>query len=103
MRHFLNLKIFLWWPNRDLTKKMEEYQMVKYLFGATSSTSVANCCLKKTEQMNHEGFDAKVKATVKRKIYVDVMMKLASAREKAVSLVSQLRRPLKKGGFRIKK
>ena len=53
--------------------------------------------------MNHEGFDAKVKATVRRNIYVDVMMKLASAREKAVSLVSQLQRPLKKGGVRMEK
>ena len=32
---------FLWWPNGDLTKEMEEYRMVKHLFGATSSPSVS--------------------------------------------------------------
>ena len=37
---------FLWWPNGDLTKEMREYGMVKHLFGATSSPSVANFCLR---------------------------------------------------------
>ena len=48
--HFLNLKRFVWWPNRDLAKKMQEYRMVKHLFGATSSPSVANVCPRKTAQ-----------------------------------------------------
>ena len=77
--------------------------MVKHLSGAISSPSVPNCCLRKTAQLNQEGFDAKVEATMKRNIYVDVMMKLASARERAVSWVSQLRRLFEKDGFRIKK
>ena len=39
--------------------------MVKHLFGATSSQSVATFCLRKTNQLNQEGFDAKVEETVK--------------------------------------
>ena len=39
--------------------------MVKHLFGATSSPSVANFYPRKTPQLNQEGFDAKVEATVK--------------------------------------
>lgn len=31
---------FLWWPNGDLYKEVEEYQMAVHLFGATSSPSV---------------------------------------------------------------
>ena len=77
--------------------------MVKHLFGAISSPSVPNFCLRKTAQLNQEGFDAKVEATMKRNIYVDVMMKLASARERAVSWASQLCRLFEKDGFRIKK
>ena len=77
------MKVFLWWPNGDLTKEMEEYRIVKHLFGATS----------------WQRFDAKVEATVKCNIYVDIMMKLASASEKVVSLASQLRRLLEKGVF----
>ena len=45
---------------------MQEYRMVKHLFGATSSPSVANVCPRKTAQLNQEGFDAKVEATVKQ-------------------------------------
>lgn len=33
---------FLWWPNGDLSGEMEEYRMVKHLFAATSSPSIAN-------------------------------------------------------------
>ena len=40
--------------------------MVKHLFGAISSPSVANFYPRKTPQLNQEGFDAKVEATVKQ-------------------------------------
>ena len=65
LRHFFNLLIFVWWPNRELAKEMQEYRMVKHLFGSTSSPSVANVCPRKTAQLNQEGFDAKVEATRK--------------------------------------
>ena len=45
---------------------MQEYRMVKHLFGATSSLSVANVSPRKTAQLNQKGFDAKVEATVKQ-------------------------------------
>ena len=94
---------FLWWPNGDLTKEMEEYRMVKHLFGATSLPSVANFCLRKIAQLYQEEFDAEAVETVKRNMYVDDMMKSTSATEKAVSLASQLRKLLEKGGFRLTK
>ena len=47
---------FLWWPNTDLSKELEEYRMVKHLFGATSSPSVANfCCLLNKSVVNLKG------------------------------------------------
>ena len=94
---------FLWWPNGDLTKEMEEYRMVKHLFGATSSPSVANFCLRKTAQLYQEEFDAEVVETVKRNMYVDDMMKSTSSTEKIVGLASQMRKLLEKGGFRLTK
>lgn len=94
---------FLWWPNGDLTKEMREYRMVKHLFGATSSPSVANFCLRKTAQLHQEEFDKEVIETVNRDMYVDDMMKSTSTTEKAISLASQLRTLLKKGGFRLTK
>ena len=42
------------WPNGDLFRELEEYRMVKHLFGATSSLSIANFCLKKTAELDGE-------------------------------------------------
>ena len=95
--------LFLWWPNGDLTKDLKEYRMVKHLFGATSLPSVANFCLRKTVQLHQEEFDKKVIETVNREVYVDDMMKSTSTTEKAISLASQLRTLLEKGGFRSTK
>ena len=97
-----SLRIF-WWPNGDLTKEMKEYRMVKCLFGARSSPSVANFCLRTTEQSHQEEFDEEVIETVNRSMYVDDTMKSTSSTEKAVSLASQLRTLLEKGGFCLMK
>jgi len=94
---------FLWWPNGDLTKEMEECRMVKHLLGATPSPSVANFCLRKTAQFFQEEFDAGVVETVKRNMYVDDMMKSTSTTENAVGVASQLRKSLEKVGFRLTK
>ena len=94
---------FLWWPDGDLTKEMKEYRMVKHLFGATSSPRVVNFCLRKTAQLHQEEFDKEVIETVNRDMYVDDMMKSTSTTEKAISLASQLRTLLEKGGFRLTK
>ena len=85
---------FLWWPNGDLTKEMEEYRMVKHLFGDKSSPSVANFCLRKTAQLYVE--------TVKRNMYVDIV-KSTSTTENAAGLASQLCKLLERGGFRLTK
>lgn len=37
---------FLWWPENDLSKEPEEYQMMVHLFGATSSPSFTNFALR---------------------------------------------------------
>lgn len=81
---------FLWWPNGDLSGEMEEYRMVKHLFAATSSPSIANFCLKKTAELIGKEFEAEAAETVKLNMYVDDMMKSKSTTEEAVVLVSQL-------------
>ena len=37
---------FLWWPEGNLSNEIEEYQMNVHIFGAVSSPSCANFCLK---------------------------------------------------------
>lgn len=94
---------FLWWPNGDLSGEMEEYRMVKHLFGATSSPSIANFCLQKTVESHGREFEADIVETVKRNMYMDDLMKSKSTTEEATVLVSQLRELLARGGFRLTK
>ena len=56
---------FLWWPDGNLNKDPEEYQMLAHLFGGASSPSCANFALKKTAEDNKAAFDAITVETVK--------------------------------------
>ena len=94
---------FLWWPNADLSGELEEYRMVRHLFGATSSPSVANFCLRRTADDHGKEFDPSVVNTIKRNMYVDDMMKSLKQPEEAVTLVKESRKLLAKGGFRLTK
>ena len=94
---------FLWWPNGDLNEEPREYCMVKHLFGATSSPSCANLCLKKTASIYQSEFDPVTVQTVKKNMYVDDLMKSVNSPEIAIRLSSQLRELLAKGGFRLTK
>ena len=94
---------FLWWPGGDLSQELEEYRMVKHVFGAKSSPSIADFCLKKTAELESKGIMSEAVATVKKNMYVDDLMKSTSTVEKAITLVGQLRELLARGGFRLTK
>ena len=94
---------FLWWPDGDLNKDPEEYQMLVHLFGGASSPSCANFALKKTAEDNKAAFDTITVETVKRNFYVDDCLKSVVTNPGAVRLVGELREMLSKGGFRLTK
>ena len=86
-------------PMEHFSRELEEYRMLKHLFGATFSPSIANFCLKKTAELDGEGFEEQTVETVQRNMCVDDMMKSTNTTEKAVVLVSQLQELLTYGGF----
>ena len=94
---------FLWWPNGDLTKKPEDYQMLVHLFGATSSPSCASYALKKTAVDNEVEFDVGIVNTLNRNFYVDDCLKSVSSIEKALKIVEELPKLLEKGDFKLTK
>lgn len=94
---------FLWWPDNDLTKQPEEYQMMVHLFGSVSSPSCANFALRRTAEDNRRYFDVEAVNTVKRNFYVDDCLKSVRNEERAMLLAEWLRRLLAKGGFRLTK
>ena len=85
----------------QLNEPPQEYQMVRNLFGATSSPSVSDFCLKKTASIYGTKFDPGVVRTVERNMYVDDLMKSVHTLTTAVRLSTQLRELLAKGGFRL--
>ena len=81
---------FLWWPDGDLSKDLAEYHMTKHVFGAKSSPSMADFCVKKTAELESDGIERDVVNMVKRNMYVDDLMKSFDTVEKAIRLVEQL-------------
>ncbi|XP_028406776.1 uncharacterized protein LOC114529218 [Dendronephthya gigantea] len=94
---------FLWWPDGDLSKEVEEYEMRVHLFGGASSPSCANFALKKTAKDNETSFNAKVIETVEKNFYVDDCLKSVREEEEAVDLAKKLRELLARGGFKLTK
>ena len=94
---------FLWWPNDDLSKAPEEYQMLVHVFGATSSPSCTSFCLKKTAEDNKDKFPMDIVQTVNRNFYVDDCLKSMRTSDDARRLVSQLSKLLSMGGFHLTK
>ena len=93
---------FLWWPENDLSKEPEEFKMVVHIFGATSSSCVANFALQKTADDNKE-FGRIVTDTVKRNFYVDDCLKAVRDEKEGVQICSKLPELLDMGGFHLHK
>jgi hypothetical protein len=94
---------FLWWPDGDLSTELAEYRMTKHVFGAKSSPSIADFCVKKTAELESEGIERDVVKTVKKNMYVDDLMTSFGTVENAIKRVEQLRELLARGGFRLTK
>ena len=93
---------FLWWPGGDLSAELVEYRMVKHIFGATSSPSAVNFCLKKTAMMEEQQ-NSEVANVIDRNMYVDDLMKSTETAADAISLANKVSEQLNKGGFHLTK
>lgn len=76
--------------------------MVKHIFGATSSPSVVNFCLKKTAEMDG-GQNSEVASVINRNMYVDDLMKSTETVTDATVLANKVCEQLSKGGFHLTK
>ncbi|XP_052378933.1 uncharacterized protein LOC127931174 [Oncorhynchus keta] len=100
---YLDFLRFLWWPDGDTNKRLEEYRMTVHLFGAISSPSCANFALRKTAEDNCERYDEEVIQTVKSNFYVDDCLKSVATEEQAIALTKNLRDVCSQGGFKLTK
>lgn len=76
--------------------------MVKHIFGATSSATVVDFCLKKTAMMEEQQ-NSEVANVIDRNMSVDDLMKSTETAADAISLANKVIEQLNKGGFRLKK
>lgn len=94
---------FLWWPDGDCSKNLEEYKMVVHIFGATSSPSCGNFALQQCAKDNREEFDTETVSIVLKKFYVDNCLKSVESEAEALSLAHNLIALCARGGFRLNK
>ena len=94
---------FLWWPDGELCKDLEDYKMVVHIFGATSSPSCATFALQQCARDNIANFDPEVIQTVLRNFYVDNCLKSVSGEQEAILLAKNLIKLCATGGFKLNK
>jgi len=94
---------YLWWPDGDLNRDLEEFQMLVHLFGGISSPSCASYALQRTADDNATKYDKETIYTIRNNFYVDDCLKSVETEDKALQLVDELRELLKKGGFNLTK
>ena len=93
---------FLWRdPNRDHSP--DAYQMQAMIFGAKSSPTSANYCLKRTAIDNQNTSSEETTSTVLRDFYMDDLLKCLPSEDETAQFALQLIDLLSRGGFRLTK
>ena len=92
---------FLWWPNGDTSQPLCEYRMTCQIFGATSSPSIVNYCLRRTAEDWGDAYEDLVLTTMHRNFYVDNLLKAQDSEEACIDLARGLIALCAKGGFRL--
>ncbi|XP_019633454.1 PREDICTED: uncharacterized protein LOC109476879 [Branchiostoma belcheri] len=94
---------FLWWPEGNLDKPLQEYRMAVHVFGATSSPSCASFALKKLAEDGEGRYTEKVLESIRNNFYVDDLLKSTSTVTEGGHLAKDMREACKEGGFRLTK
>ena len=94
---------FLWRNKGDLYKKSKVYKMVVHPFGATSSPSCANFCLKQTAREFGHLYPSMISGAVLHNFYVDDCLVSVSTVKEAVTMQQKLTELLARRGFHLTK
>ena len=94
---------FLWWEHGDPRMEGEKFEMCVYLFGGKSSPSCCNYALKRTPVDYQIDFGEDAAKTLRKKFYVDDMLKSFPDVETVIDLISRVRGLCAAGGFNLTK
>ena len=94
---------FLWWLNRCMEETPASYQMLVDIFGAKSSPSFANFCLRQIALEFAHLYDPIALEIVHNNFYVDDCLFSVSLVEEAISAQKSLCELLRRRGFHLRK
>lgn len=94
---------FLWWPEGDLTRDPEEYQMNVHLFGAVSSPSCSNFALRKAADDAEKIVGVETADVLRKNFYVDDCLRSEETDETAIQRIRGVRDACAHGGFNLAK
>jgi hypothetical protein len=93
---------FLWWPDGDLTKAPEDYQMCVHLFGAISSPSCANSALRHFPAEGSHASD-RAKEVIHKNFYVDDMLGAEDNPDSCIEIIREVRGLCSSADFNLTK
>ena len=94
---------FSWFPDGDLSQLPVSYRMNVHIFGCTSSPFAAAFALRKTALDNEAEVSVEAVSIVNNDFYVDDMCTSVSNVDDAKSILAQVSKLLKCGGFYLTK
>ncbi len=99
-RNFLR---FLWWPEGDLSRRVEEYQMNVHIFGAISSPSCSNFGLNQAANDSEGDIGAETCDVLRKNFYVDDCLRSEETEDEAIDRIKGVRQACSRGGFHLTK
>ena len=83
---------FLWWEDSDINEIKVDHEMCVHVFGGVSSLIYSNYALRKTASDSQEEYGSDAAETLRKKFYVDDLLRSVNTREFASKLVDVVRR-----------
>ena len=94
---------FLWWPEGDLSRRVEEYQMNVHIFGAISSPSCSNFGLNQAANDSEGDIGAETCDVLRKNFYVDDCLRSEETEDEAIDRIKGVRQACSRGGFHLTK
>lgn len=94
---------FLWWPEGDVSKQLEEYQMNVHVFGAVSSPSCANFAIRRATDDYEDKVGTETADILRRNFCVDDCLRAEGTEDMAVERIHGVIQACAHGGFRLTK
>ena len=97
--------LWLLWADSPFEEptKINTYQMLAHIFGATDSPCCANFAMKCAARDNKEKCSSVASESILKSFYADALLKSVITTEEAINLAKEISDVMRRGGFRLTK